>query len=904
MNFQFDPRQQYQLDAIRAVVDLFAGQPAAAGSFEWQPDIFGGELLERLGVANALAITDARLLENLREVQRRNFPEPPVDAHEREGKGESSGSESFASSGVPTRLKRDAILGARNFTVEMETGTGKTYVYLRTIHELHRAYGWKKFVIVTPGVAIREGVLQSIRAMAPHFAALYGNAPFDSWVYDSAQVSRLRQFAAGNQLQALVMNIQAFTREENVARRESDRLQGRRPIEFIQSCQPVVVMDEPQNMESETAKRAIAALNPLLTLRYSATHRDLHNAVYRLDPVRAYDLRLVKRIEVASVVETGDFNRAFVALESVSASKKGLSAKLRIDVQQAGGVKRKPVTVRRNGDDLFTLSGKRELYRGYTVTEINAESGFVAFGNGVRLRAGEAQGGNGDAVLRAQIEETVREHFKKELALHGRPPGERIKVLSLFFIDRVAHYAPADGKIRRWFVEAYRKIAAEPDFAALAPPPVEEAHNGYFATDKSGAKDSAEGRSTKADDEAYHLIMEAKEKLLAPDVPLRFIFSHSALREGWDNPNVFQICTLREGASEIRKRQEIGRGLRLARIENGARCEDPAVNRLTVVAGESFAEFARKLQTEFEEECGVAFTGRIANARERRKAALRKDWQLNEDFRELWERIGHKTRYAVEFGTPELVARAAKLLAEMPAVPEPRLAVTKSEVALSGSGIAETPRAARTVALEGCRPPMPDVIGHLQRATELTRTTLAEILLAPGCAAQALRNPQAFLELAAGAISRARQELMVDGIKYERIAGQSYEMLLFENNEIEGYLSRMVAVKKSIYDAVEYDSEIEKAVAESLDAREDIRFFVKLPAWFRVKTPLGDYNPDWAIVKKADAKVYLVCETKGSTDSYDRRPRENLKVKCGARHFQSCPGVEYQVAASPAEVAS
>ena len=756
----------------------------------------------------------------------------------------------------------------------------------------------KKFLIVVPSVAIREGVIQSIKLTAEHFAALYGNVPMDSWVYDSAQVSRLRQFAVSNQLQVLVMNIQAFDKKDvAVVHRESDRLQGRKPIEFIQQCQPVVIMDEPQNMESENARSAIAGLHPLLTLRYSATHRNLHNPVYRLDPVRAYDLRLVKRIEVSSVTDEGDFNRPFAALESVKAAKTGLSAKLKIDVELNSGVKRKTVTVKRNGDDLFTLSGNREIYRGYTVTEINAESNFVTFGNGVRLREGESQGGHGDAVKRLQIEETVREHFKKELALRERPPGERIKVLSLFFIDRVANYAAADGKIREWFVEAYQKIAAEPDFKPFALP-VEQVHDGYFATDKGVAKDSKEGKSTKADDEAYHLIMEATEKLLSPEVPLRFIFSHSALREGWDNPNVFQICTLRDGASEIRKRQEIGRGLRLPRIENGERCNDARVNRLTVIASESFADFARKLQTEFEEECGISFAGRIANKRERYKARFRKGWQLNEDFRELWDRIKHKTRYRVEFETPALVGRAAKMISEQPAVSEPKLVVSKNEVNLSTEGVSETTRAARSVMLKDYRPPMPDVIGYLQRETELTRSTLAEILLESGRIPDALRNPQEFMEQAAGAVAQAKQALMVDGIKYERIEGQSFEMMLFESEEIEGYLSRMIQVEHSICDALEYDSEVERKFAEDLDANENIRLFIKLPGWFRVKTPLGDYNPDWAIVKQNETKVYLVRETKSTLDTGKLRPGEALKIKCGKRHFQDCLGVDYKVVKS------
>ena len=882
MKFQFDAQQAYQLDAIRAVTDLFTGQPAAAGTFEWQPDVFGGELLDRLGVANALAISDARLLENLRAVQAGNFPkEKPAES-----------------------LALDALLGARNFSVEMETGTGKTYVYLRTIHELHREYGWKKFVIVVPGVAIREGVLQSLRAMAEHFAALYGNVPMDAWVYDSAQVSRLRQFAVSNALQVLVMNIQAFDKKDvAVVHRESDRLQGRKPIEFIQQCQPVVIMDEPQNMESENARAAIAKLHPLLTLRYSATHRNLHNPVYRLDPVRAYDLRLVKRIEVDSVVEQGDFNRPFLALESVKAAKTGLSAKLKFDVEQAGGVARKTVTVTPKKCDLYELSGRREIYRGYVVTQMDADPALVAFGNGVTLRAGESQGGHGDAVLRVQVEETVREHFKKELAFHPRPVGERIKVLSLFFIDRVAHYAPAEGKIRKWFEDSYRKIAAEPAFAALAPRAVEQAHNGYFAADKDGPKDSRDGKTSKADEEAYELIMRDKERLLSPDEPLRFIFSHSALREGWDNPNVFQICTLREGESEMRKRQEIGRGLRLARVENGARCDDANVNRLTVIASERFADFARKLQTEFEQECGVRFEGRIADARRKEKKQLRKGWDAADgEFRELWERIKHKTRYQVEFATPEVVKLAAKRLGEQPQVSSARIAIERNEMNVTTEGIAETPRAARTVEVESGPPAMPDVIGYLQRESELTRSTLTEILMASKRVADVLRNPQQFMEQAARAIQQVKQELMVDGIKYERIAGQSYDMMLFKNEEVEGYLSRMVAVKNSVLNYVEFDSELERQFAEELDARDDIRLFVKLPDWFRVKTPLGDYNPDWAIVKENDRKVYLVRETKGTTDAAGLRPAEKMKTKCGKRHFNDCLGVDYKVVSSAKEL--
>lgn len=878
MKLHFDSQQSYQLDAIHAVVDLFAGQPAAAGISEWQTNAFEPELLDSLGTANALALSDERLLQNLRAVQERNGL-AAVDA-----------------------LATDAILGARNFSVEMETGTGKTYVYLRTILELHRAYGWKKFVVVVPSVPIREGVTQSFESMGEHFAAIYGKVPLDHWVYDSGQVSRLRQFALSNQLQVLVMNIQAFVAKTvAVVHQESDFMQGRRPIEFIQQSRPVVIMDEPQNMESEKSREAIASLHPLVTLRYSATHRNVHNLVYRLDPVRAYDLGLVKRIEVDSVLDGSDFNRPFVALESVKASKTGLAAKLKVDVQHVGGVHRKTVTLRNNDEDLFDLTGQREVYRGYTVTEINAESGFVSFGNGVTLHTGERQGGHDDAVLRVQIEETIREHFRKELALRGRPAGERIKVLSLFFIDRVANYAPADGKLRRWFEESYRALAAKPEFAPLSLLPVESVHNGYFASDKDGPRDSSEGKSTKADDEAYQLIMRKKEQLLLPDEPLRFIFSHSALREGWDNPNVFQICTLREGQSEVRKRQEIGRGLRLARMENGFRCDDPKINRLTLIANESFADFARQLQEEFKEDCGVSFKDRIVNKRDRRKVALRKERYLSPEFRELWERISQKTRYRVEFSTEALVEKAVAIFQDEPEVSAPRISVTKSQIVFSAEGVEEAPRASRHAALADYRPPLPDVIGYLQRETELTRSTLAEILVRSGRGAQALKNPQQFMEQAAAAIQHAKRELMVEGVKYERIAGQRYEMQLFQNEEIESYLSRLLDVQKSIHDAIEWDSEVERKFAQQMETDEDVRLFVKLPRWFRVETPLGGYNPDWAIVRESDGRVYLVAETKGVTDIKTLAAKEALRIKCGRRHFEDCLQVPYKVATTLAD---
>ena len=528
MKLLFDPHQPHQAEALHAVLDLFAGQPRCDMATEPLP----GREAHALGLANRLTLGPEALLENLRGVQARH--------------------------GLPEAEALDGM----HFSLEMETGTGKTYAYLRTIHELFARFGFAKFIIVVPSVAIREGVLKSLELTREHFESLYGRTPMEAWVYDAGKTSRLRGFAESADLQVMVLNIDAFNKQANVIHKAQDRLAGRKPIELIQAARPIVIVDEPQNMESPQARQAIADLAPLLTLRYSATHRHSYNLLYRLDPVKAYDMRLVKRIEVASVIEEEDFNRPYLRLETVSAKGAAITARLTLDVETAKGPVRKTLAVKA-GDDLEARAGGREGYRGLVVAEIHAGQGTIRFSSGLTLAVGQALGGDSDAVMQAQIRETVREHLDKELALQTQlPAGRRMKVLSLFFIDRVANYAAEDGKIRRWFEAAYAEAVRMPRYRGLALPPLASVHAGYFATDKGAAKDTT-GR-TRADDEAYALIMRDKERLLSPDEPLRFIFSHSALREGWDNPNVFQICTLNETRSEIKKRQEIGRGLRLA----------------------------------------------------------------------------------------------------------------------------------------------------------------------------------------------------------------------------------------------------------------------------------------------------------------------------------------------------
>ncbi len=441
--------------------------------------------------------------------------------------------------------------------------------------------------------------------------------------------------------------------------------------------------------------------------------------------------------------------------------------------------------------------------------------------------------------------------------------------------------------LRQWFIEIYQELSQLPRYQSLDVPVVDDVHNGYFSQDKQGnAKDTS--GSTAADDSAYELIMKDKERLLSPTEPLRFIFSHSALREGWDNPNVFQICMLREVQSNVQRRQTIGRGLRLPVDAAGIRVFDPTINRLTVVANESYADFARALQTEIEEDCGVKFEGRIKNNRDRKKANLIPKWRENIDFLELWERIKYKTRYSVEYDTQRLIDDAASQIKQMPAITASQIRLEKVALSYANTGVTSQLLSVASSRTESTISSIPDLISYLQRETELTRETLSSILLNSDRLSDIFVNPQQFLDLATRAIRFTMQELMVNGIKYERIAGEEYEMRLFEDREIAGFIDNMLSVENSIYDAIEYQSETERQFAKILDGREDIKLFVKLPPWFKVQTPLGTYNPDWAIVKQiseGEQKLYLVRETKGTKDPLRLRAGEGAKIDCGKQHF-------------------
>ncbi len=867
MKLQFDANQQYQLEAVLAAVELFRGQPDGSGDFRLErvfPQdqyLYGAEFV----VGNNLAITEDTILENLQAVQGQN--------------------------GIDTSEQLEGL----HYSLEMETGTGKTYVYLRTIHEMYKAYGFKKFIIVVPSLAIKEGVLKNLQITQEHFNMLYEKPEMDFYVYDPKKRGLARNFATTNSLQVLVMNIDQFTRAGNVIYQDSD---WGIPIQFIQSVKPIVIVDEPQNMETDIRRQAIENLNPLCTLRYSATHKFHYNLVYSLDPVRAYDLGLVKKIEVDGIESEDAFNQAFVELKAVTSKKKTVTAKIRIDVAGKKGVQKKDVTVR-VGDDLFSLSGQREIYKdGFIVDEIDVSEQTVTFSNGTFLTVGQSQSGMTDDVMKFQIESTVRNHFEKERKLKGRD----IKVLSLFFIDLVANYRAyqdgqaGKGKLAKWFEQAYVKISKEPKYKGLIPFEAEAVHNGYFSQDKKGNLKDTRG-NTQADDDTYSLIMKEKERLLDVNEPLRFIFSHSALREGWDNPNVFQICTLNETQSTLKKRQEIGRGLRLPVDQNGQRVFDEQVNVLTVTANESYEDFARTLQSEIEDDCGVQFDSRrIKNKRKRKRIRLQKQLLLDPAFKELWEKIKHKTRYRVEYKTTELIQKAAEAVSEL-TITSARLVSRKAKLDIDKAGVEGVIVKETIHDLKDEIASIPDVLGVIQNKTNLTRDTILKILSESGKISDIPKNPQLFMDVATQTILRVLREMMIDGIKYEKIAGEFWDQRRFDNEELESYLDNLFAVKKqekTLYNYVEVDSNIEREFAKDLENREDVKFYIKLPFWFKVQTPIGEYNPDWAIVFEGDKRIYFVAETKGTTVLEDLSVPEQYKIRCGKKHFETIPNVTFK----------
>lgn len=890
MKLTFDSNLDYQLHAINSIVNLFEGQTKDDGIFNFtinendQTQLF----TEINGIRNNLTISKDQIYNNLCTIQEIN-------------ELEKISKDDFENNGL-------------NFTVEMETGTGKTYVYLRTIYELNKKYGFKKFVIVVPSIAIREGVLKNLEITFEHFQNLYDNVPVNYYVYDSGKVSIIRSFATNNNIEILVINIDSFAKDENIINRTNDKLSGLEPIKFIQATNPIVIIDEPQNMETEKRKKAIESLNPLFTLRYSATHKNYYNLCYSLNPVKAYDLGLVKQIEVDSVIEENAYNDAYIAVEEIKSQKTKITAKLNIHYSDNSGIKKKSVTVK-VGDDLYKLSNNYNIYKeGFIVEEIDVSNQTIKFSSGLMLPKGSSHGSLTDELMKFQVEKTIEEHLKKESKLLN----QGIKVLSLFFIDRVANYrnyaedgSTHKGKIARWFEEIYIQYINSNDYKDLKQKfhpdgtiDFDRIHNGYFSQDKKGRFKDTKGES-EDDLNTYDLIMKDKEKLLDINNPLRFIFSHTALREGWDNPNVFQICTLNETKSELKKRQEIGRGLRLAVNQDGNRTYDRNINRLTVVANESYENFAKQLQTEIEEECGVKFEGRIKNKRQRVEIKYRKGFEVDPIFLEIWEKIKHKTRYSVEYDTEKLIEKASENISKLSKVTPPLIKVTKVGIDITDKGI-DTSLVSERKKFYNYNSPLilPDIIEYIQQKTELTRDTITRILNNANRWDDFFINPQYFCDQCVAIIKQTLTELLVDGIKYEKIANDFYEMRLFESQELETYLDNLIfEVKnpdKTIYEKyIPLDSNVESQFAKDCETSEQVEFYFKLPSWFKIPTPIGSYNPDWAVVFKNEKKIYFVAETKDTggekVDISKLHPVEQIKIKCGQKHYEVFDDVEYKV---------
>jgi len=889
MQIKFDANQPFQLQAIEAVTELFEGQPRAKT-----------QITSALGFAalpNQLNLTAKELLANLKIVQEKNDVEPDKEL-------------------IPIERAVETAEGKQlvkffNFSVEMETGTGKTYVYVRTTFELFQHYGMRKFIVVVPSVAVREGVLKTLEITKMHFKKEYNNTPYRYYAYDSANLSQVRQFALSESLEIMVMTIDSFNKASNVINQTTDRLQGETPIHLVQAARPILILDEPQNMESELRVAALAALNPLFALRYSATHRNPYNLVHRLTPYEAYRQGLVKRVEVAGVEKESDENQVYLRLDSVHTDRKTVTAKIAVHSLMKSGVVKEQIVTVKPGDSLEKKANRPE-YADFVVEEISIGDQSVLFTNNTEIRVGESKGADKEAIFEAQIRYTVQEHFRKQKRLreHG------IKVLSLFFIDRVDNYANADGLIRVLFNKAFNELKADSEFKNVE---VEKVQKAYFASRKTKTgevifEDSKTGESEK-DKEAYDLIMKDKERLMSFEEPTCFIFSHSALREGWDSPNVFQICTLNQTTSEFKKRQEIGRGVRLAINQQGERVRDEHVNVLTVIANESYEGYVAKYQSELETEYG---TGNLApkpsNARKRREAKLRKGFELKPEFKELWNRIKQKTRYAVTIDSQKLISDVIKELNEETIRP-PQIVVRRARLETKGESF-ETIQTAERVWGEGYKTNlMPDVTelisSLLERTTppvRLTRNTLLEIFKGSSQAIQqaTLKNPFEFASVASRIIKNKLADQLVEGIQYEKI-NEFYEMTQFM--DIPGWEDNLVSSPHSIYDHVLFDSDIEKEFVLGLEHREDVKLYVKLPGWFTVPTPIGEYNPDWAIVlekKDEDDEVedvlYLVRETKDTLDPDKRRPDENRKITAGKRHFKDTLNVDYKVITSVKEL--
>jgi len=1003
MKIQFDSSLDYQKDAIKAITDIFQGQEICEANFTvYSPEFLAKQqniAFNEIGYGNRLTLTEGNLIENVQYIQLANGLKPS-DRNE---------------------VDRNHL----DFTIEMETGTGKTYVYLRSIMEMYKKFGFSKHIIVVPSIPIKEGVYKSLQITEDHFKQLYDNINYNYFIYDSSKLNEVRDFSTNDGLSIMVINIDAFRKsfedptdakkKANIIHRYNDKL-GYKPLDLIKNTNPIVFIDEPQStMSTPLAKKAVQGLNPLAILRYSATHKkdEKINMMYKLDAVDAYDKKLVKQIEIGSIQTEGMNNQAYIRLVKVNVGKGNPTVNLELDILDKGKIKRVVKRNIRQNQDLEELTGRIE-YEGYIIKDIYAQSGneYIDFASRTEeLKLGEAIGSVDDRQIKtALINKTIEAHLDKELILN--PQG--IKVLSLFFIDSVGKYRvydedgnPSVGEYAEIFEKEYQKLIKKTKYASLfgemkdVEVNASEVHNGYFSIDKkskaSNNKEKFEyfkdtSGSVNADEDTYNLIMRDKEKLLSFDSKLRFIFSHSALKEGWDNPNVFQICALKgAGNSENKRRQEIGRGLRLCVNQEGERIYGFETNTLTVMATESYATYVDNLQKEIESETGIKFgvleshsfssvvlsidgeqvnylgqekseqlydylilkgyidtrgkvqdllriaikdddvelpeeftenehiekqiinnlkdaAGKlqIKNQDDKKKVKVNKRILNSPEFKALWERVKYKTTFSVDFDSDSLVKECVRALDDRLKITRGKLHYTRVNVAMNIGGLQvnEDP----TTYSENINDEvdvLPDIVGYLQNETQLTRKSIVKILTGTNKLPYFKINPQKFIEGCIEIINEQMRLHIIDGIQYKKIGESEYfRQELFENEELFGYLkSNLKESEKSPYDYVVYDSTIESKLANDFENSDNISVYAKLPNWFKIDTPLGTYNPDWAILwtDGNEEKLFFVVESKGTTLFGDLRPKEQGKIDGGKKHFKAL-GTEMIVAASMDDV--
>ena len=997
--------QKFQADAANAVCDVFAGQPYYTPTYmidkgtTGNPEqiTLGGEL-DYTGFKNyrvAPELTDSKILENINRIQRQYQIEPS-----------------------------SKLDGRYNLTIEMETGVGKTYTYIKTMFELNKRYGWSKFIVVIPSVAIREGVYKSFQITQDHFAEEYGKK-IRFFIYNSSQLTELDRFASDSAINVMIINSQAFNARGKDARRiymKLDSFRSRRPIDVIAATNPILVIDEPQSVEGAVTKERLKDFKPLMTLRYSATHKKdrIFNMVYRLDAMEAYNKKLVKKIAVKGISVSGTTaTNSYLYLENINLSKnKAPTANLEYEVKGKNGVRKVTRKVSENYN-LYEQSGGLDEYKGFVTASVSGLTNSVTFSNGITITAGDVMGvADENQIRRIQIRETINSHFERERELFHKG----IKVLTLFFIDEVAKYKQYDtagtaynGEYADIFEEEYRAVLnnwqmqfGEDDYIKyLNGITAEQTHAGYFSIDKKSKRfvDSKLGdrkEKTSDDTDAYDLIMKNKERLLDLKEPVRFIFSHSALREGWDNPNVFQICTLKQSGSDVRKRQEVGRGLRLCVNQDGERMDTSLlgndvhnINVLTVVANESYDSFARALQSELAEvvadrprevsaelfenkviqdvsghemvidhhsankinnylvrngyvnddDCTLTeqyytdvksgafklpneFEGYEStvthildsiynpqsmmpdNARSNNvELKLDEEKLKRREFQALWNRINTKSAYVVDFNTDELIQKSIDALDTELRVSQIFFKVEvgemksiKSKEELQNAESFTKDKSSTTMAHVSANSNVKyDLVGKMVAETGLTRSAIVKILkgVQPITFESFQHNPEEFIIKASNIINEQKATVIIEHITYHRLESR-YSTNIFTEPTIKGKLgTNAMETDKNLYDYLVYDSENERKFAKALDSSNEVAIYVKLPSGFYITTPVGKYNPDWAIAfNEGTVKhIYFVAETKGGLSSMELRKVESLKIACAREHFKqiSSDTVRYDV---------